>query len=268
MTSDNGGLADNLQQNKNIDLVIQVIKFIILLIKAPMHFKSKSLFLKIISLSLFAISLGYLEAAVVIYLRMQYFSNRFYLPLNNVMPNNVLLIEIFREISTIAILLSVAALSMKKFIERFASFLFIFALWDIFYYIFLKIILGWPVYTLDKDILLLIPIPWIAPVLAPIIVSVTFIILSMSIYYLSHKDSAFNNLGKMEWTFFSLGSFLIFCSFMTEYLFYRFENLDLIKKIINLTSTFNSNILQWTIFIVGEFFLISVIILLLIRKRH
>lgn len=233
-----------------------------------MHFKSKSLFLKITYLSLFSISLGYLEAVVVIYLRMQYYPNGFYFLLNNVIPNNVLLIEIFRELSTIAILLSVAILSTKKFIERFGSFLFIFALWDIFYYIFLKIILGWPVSLLDKDILLLIPVLWIAPVLAPIIVSVTFIIFSMSIYYLSYKDPAFNNLGKMEWTFFSLASFLIFCSFMSEYLFYRFENLDLIKNIINLISTFNSNILLWTIFIVGEFFLISVIILLLIRKKQ
>lgn len=233
-----------------------------------MHFKSKSLFLKITYLSLFSISLGYLEAVVVIYLRMQYYPNGFYFPLNNVIPNNVLLIEIFRELSTIAILLSVAILSTKKFIERFGSFLFIFALWDIFYYIFLKIILGWPVSLLDKDILLLIPIPWIAPVLAPIIASVTFIIFSMSIYYLSYKDPAFNNFSKMEWTFFSLASFLIFCSFMSEYLFYRFENLDLIKNIINLISTFNSNILLWTIFIVGEFFLISVIILLLIRKKQ
>jgi hypothetical protein len=232
------------------------------------HFKSKSLFLKITYLSLFSISLGYLEAVVVIYLRMQYYPNGFYFPLNNVIPNNVLLIEIFRELSTIAILLSVAILSTKKFIERFGSFLFIFALWDIFYYIFLKIILGWPVSLLDKDILLLIPIPWIAPVLAPIIASVTFIIFSMSIYYLSYKDPAFNNFSKMEWTFFSLASFLIFCSFMSEYLFYRFENLDLIKNIINLISTFNSNILLWTIFIVGEFFLISVIILLLIIKKQ
>jgi hypothetical protein len=232
------------------------------------HFKSKSLFLKITYLSLFSISLGYLEAAAVIYLRMQYFSNGFYFPLNNVIPNNVLLIEIFRELSTIAILIFVTILSTKKFIERLGSFLFIFALWDIFYYIFLKIILGWPVSILDKDILLLIPIPWIAPVLAPIIVSVTLIILSMSIYYLSYKNPAFNNLGKIERIFFSLGSFLIFCSFISEYLFYRFENLDLIKNIINLISAFNSNILLWTIFIVGEFSLISVIILLLIRKKQ
>ena len=68
-----------------------------------MHFKSKSLFLKIIYLSLFSISFGYLEAAVVIYLRMQYYPNGFYFLLNNVIPDNVLLIEIFRELSTITI---------------------------------------------------------------------------------------------------------------------------------------------------------------------
>ena len=192
---------------------------------------------------------------------MQYYPNGFYFPLNNLISNNVLLIEIFRELSTMAILLSAAILSAKKFIERFGNFLFIFALWDIFYYIFLKIILGWPVSILDKDILLLIPIPWIAPVLAPIIVSTTFIILSMSIYYLSYKNPTFNNLGKMEWTFFSLGLFLIFCSFMFKYLFYRFENLNLI-------SIFNSSMIFWSIFIAGEFFLISAIVLLLIRKKQ
>lgn len=236
-----------------------------------MDIRSKSLFLKITYLSLFSISLGYLEAAVVIYLRIQYCPNGFYFPFNNAVPSNVLLIEIFRELSTIAILLFVAILSTKKFIERFGNFLFIFALWDIFYYIFLKIILGWPASFSDKDILFLIPVPWIAPVLAPIIVSVTFIILSMSIYNLSYKDPTFNNLGKMEWTFLSLGSFLIFFSFISEYLFGRFENLDFMENIINLKkiiSTYNSNILLWTIFMFGELFLILVVILLLIRKKQ
>jgi len=235
------------------------------------HIRSKSLFLKITYLSLFSISLGYLEAAVVIYLRIQYCSNGFYFPFNNAVPSNVLLIEIFRELSTIAILLFVAILSTKKFIERFGNFLFIFALWDIFYYIFLKIILGWPASFSDKDILFLIPVPWIAPVLAPIIVSVTLIILSMSIYYLIYKDPTFNNLSKMEWTFLSLGSFLIFFSFISEYLFGRFENLDFMENIINLKkiiSTYNSNILLWTIFMFGELFLILVVILLLIRKKQ
>ena len=226
--------------------------------------KSKSFFLKITYLSLFSIALGYLEAAVVTYLRMQFYPHGFYFPLNNAVPDNVLLIEILRELSTIAILLLVAILSGKKFIERFGNFLFILGTWDIFYYIFLKITLGWPSSFFNKDILFLIPFPWISPVLAPIIVSVTLIILSTFIYNKCNKDPSFSNLGKLEWIFFSLSSFFIFCSFVSESLFNQFKYLGL--KIV--IPSYSSDMLLWIIFVVGELLLILVITLLSRIKKQ
>ena len=51
----------------------------------------------------------------------------------------------------------------------------IFGIWDIFYYIFLKIFLDWPESYLTWDILFLIPLPWVGPVLAPVLVSLSLI---------------------------------------------------------------------------------------------
>jgi len=62
---------------------------------------------------------------------------------------------------------------------RLAYFLTIFAVWDIFYYIWLKVLLGWPSSIMEWDILFLIPVTWAGPVLAPIILSITMLIGAM-----------------------------------------------------------------------------------------
>ena len=43
-----------------------------------------------------------------------------------------------------------------------------FGVWDICYYLFLKIMCDWPKSLFDWDILFLIPLPWWAPVIAPV----------------------------------------------------------------------------------------------------
>ena len=142
----------------------------------------KKTYAKFIYLGLFAISMGYLEAAVVVYLRKILYPNHSLFPLVIDISNKFFFIEIARELSTIIILFMVAVLAGKKFIERFSYFLYIFAIWDIFYYLFLKITINWPASFLDWDILFLIPIPWTSPVLAPLVCSLTMIILSSLVF--------------------------------------------------------------------------------------
>ena len=55
--------------------------------------------------------------------------------------------------------------------ERWAYALVIFSTWDIFYYVWLKVLLDWPASLMDWDILFLIPVVWASPVLCPILVS-------------------------------------------------------------------------------------------------
>jgi hypothetical protein len=59
--------------------------------------------------------------------------------------------------------------------QRFSYFLIGFGVWDVFYYVWLKLMLDWPASIFDWDILFLIPIPWIGPVLAPVLVSFAMI---------------------------------------------------------------------------------------------
>jgi hypothetical protein len=43
--------------------------------------------------------------------------------------------------------------------------------WDIFYYVWLKVLLDWPASLLTPDILFLIPLPWWGPVIAPVLIA-------------------------------------------------------------------------------------------------
>jgi hypothetical protein len=48
--------------------------------------------------------------------------------------------------------------------------------WDLFYYVWLRLLLGWPPSLLTWDVLFLIPVPWIGPVLAPVVVSIALVV--------------------------------------------------------------------------------------------
>jgi hypothetical protein len=148
---------------------------------------------KIIAILLFGIAFGYIEAAVVIYLRqiyspegfnipfypyLFYFGSSINIPLYLSLSNY--LVEILREAATMIVLVTFSYLAGKQFLERLAIFLFTFAVWDIFYYTFLFLIIRWPPSLLTMDILFLIPVPWLTPVIMPITASL--IMIGASIY--------------------------------------------------------------------------------------
>lgn len=138
--------------------------------------------------AVFGIAFGYVESACVIYLRastgllpgymqslaeIQRQSIGIYNQtlLQKSLPMSLLTVELVREIATMIMLLSVAAISAKKFKERVAIFLWTFAAWDIFYYVFLYLTVRWPEKPTTIDVLFLIPEPWFAQVWFPILIS-------------------------------------------------------------------------------------------------
>jgi len=154
---------------------------------------AKTFIPNIIAIAFFGIAFGYIEAAVVIYLRQLYFPEGFNLPFYpylfylgssiNIplyLTLNNFIVEVLREAATMTVLLAFSYLAGKRLLERLAIFLLTFAIWDIFYYIFLFLIIRWPPSLLTMDILFLIPVPWIAPVIAPITASL--IMIGVSIY--------------------------------------------------------------------------------------
>jgi hypothetical protein len=136
----------------------------------------------------FGAAFGFVEAAVVVYLRaavgllpgyggtladVARLSSEIYQKsqIQSDLPRSLLTVEIVREIATIVMLLSIALLSAKPFRVRSAIFLWCFAIWDICYYLGLYLTIGWPPSLLSPDVLFLIPAPWLAQVWFPILVS-------------------------------------------------------------------------------------------------
>ena len=169
---------------------------------------------KLILLSIFAIAMAYLEAVVVIYIREIYYPEGFAFPLK-IMPNEFLVIEIFREFSTIIMLISVALLMGKKAWEKFGFFIFIFGLWDIFYYLWLKITIDWPASIFQWDVLFLIPLPWIGPVIAPTLVALMMIIFGVHITLIYYRGFKIHP-PISAWLLSILGSAVILFSFMHD----------------------------------------------------
>ncbi len=88
-------------------------------------------------------------------------------------------VELGREFSTIVMLWGCAAAAGRTRVQRVASFLFLFGIWDILYYFWLRVITGlthfppFPASLGTWDILFLIPAPWTGPVYAPMVVAAT-----------------------------------------------------------------------------------------------
>lgn len=135
----------------------------------------------------FSIAFGYIEAAVVAYLRQIFHPDGFTFPMTvfgtDPLFKRFLLTEIGREAATIVLIFTGAWLSGHNRQQRVAYFLIIFAVWDIFYYIWLKVLLDWPASIMDWDILFLIPVTWASPVLYPVLISATLIVFAVVILY-------------------------------------------------------------------------------------
>jgi len=131
-------------------------------------------------MAVFFIAMAFLESAVVVYLRAMYYPEGFNFPLV-AMDGLLVNTEVGREIATMVMLLAPAALVTRSRLERFAWFCFGFGIWDIFYYVWLKVLLDWPASLTDPDLLFLVPVPWVGPVWAPCVVSIGLIALAIVI---------------------------------------------------------------------------------------
>jgi len=141
--------------------------------------------LKLTGLFFFAVAMGYMESAVVVYLRELYYPEGFHIISEEslkAVPFHILLTEAGRELATIIMLTSLSILLVRRnWLKRFAYFLFAFSIWDITYYLWLYILIGWPESLLANDVLFLIPKPWVGPVVAPILISFSLIFISFLI---------------------------------------------------------------------------------------
>lgn len=168
------------------------------------------------TLLLFAAAMAYIESAVVVYLRDIFYPMGFRFPVVPI-PWSIYLIESGRELGTLVLLYCVARISGRDRWERFLNFCFLFGIWDLFYYLWLKLFLNWPDTFLTWDILFLIPIPWVGPVLAPILVSLTLIGCSLVLTRLRAQGREIR-FSRLSWNGILIAGGLVLLSF-----FWKFE---------------------------------------------
>lgn len=179
---------------------------------------NKPIIKTMIWLTVFSIAMGFLETSVVVYLRELYYPDGFKFPLVPV-TRDIATTEFFRELATIIMLIGIGVMVGKNAIQRFVFFLYSFAIWDIFYYVFLKILLNWPESLFTWDILFLIPVPWVGPVIAPCIISLSMIVFTFVVVYFQEKGKHVH-ITFMEWLLFIFGSITTVLSFMWDYIIY------------------------------------------------
>ncbi len=125
---------------------------------------------------IYAMAMAWVESAVVFYLRSMIDRIEPYQP--NPLPiiGGFASVELPREFATMVMLFAVGCLAGKTWRARIGYAVVAFGVWDIFYYVFLKIICDWPHSLLDWDILFLLPMPWWGPVIAPVLISLLMIL--------------------------------------------------------------------------------------------
>ena len=125
---------------------------------------------------IYAIAMAWVESAVVFYLRSMIDRIEPYQPDPLPVIGGFASVELPREFATMAMLFAVGFLAGRTWRTRIGYAAIAFGVWDIFYYIFLKLMCGWPHSLLDWDVLFLLPLPWWGPVLAPVLISLLMIL--------------------------------------------------------------------------------------------
>lgn len=223
-------------------------------------------------LTIFSIAMGYLESSVVVYLRAIMYPDGFDFPLAP-FEQQLAITELFREAATIIMLLGAGIIAGKTFSERFAWFIYCFAIWDIFYYVFLKVLLDWPESFMTWDILFLIPVTWTGPVIAPVIVSLTMITLALIIVFFSSRTHI--KISYKEWSLIISGSVVLIVAFIWDYSKFILSHYSLNelfslpdnKPLYDLGLQYIPQSFNWFLFCTGEVIIITGIVLLYQRVR-
>ncbi len=223
---------------------------------------------------IFAIAMGYLESAVVVYLRELYYPEGFNFPLNP-MTQIITMTELFREAATLIMILAISILAAELWLHRFAWFLVVFSVWDLTYYVFLKVLLGWPESIFTIDILFLLPSIWTGPVIAPVINSLTMIVVAVVILKSKKGSLPLIRLSGFIWSLLLVGSLIILIAYMKEFIVFTINYRHLLSSgiigndpnILSLSTQFVPGCFDWLLFCIGVCMHLAAIYLIYKTKR-
>ena len=154
---------------------------------------SDTAFRRWIYVIIFAIAFAWVESSVVVYLQKIYYDGAFAFPVVVILENGkyvidyLMRIELGREIATIIMLIAIGCVAGKSKLQKLSFFMIAFGIWDIFYYVWLKVMINWPENLMTWDLLFLIPLPWVGPVITPIFIALMLIVAGSLIIYIEEQ---------------------------------------------------------------------------------
>ena len=206
----------------------------------------------------YAIAMAWVEAAVVYDLRVMTGRIDPYQPDPLTLSAVVERVEVIREAATMVMLLAVGAIAGRTWRARLGYTAIAFGVWDIFYYVFLRWICGWPASVFDWDILFLLPLPWWGPVLAPVSIAMLMIVWGTLVSRpgLRARDGAWAAYASC-----ATGIALALYVFMADAIRVSPQGADAVQRV--LPTTFN-----WMLFGVALVLMMSPIVSILSTRNH
>jgi hypothetical protein len=179
----------------------------------------------------YAAAMAWVESAVVFYLRTMI--HRIEPHQANPLPiiGNLGPVELAREAATMIMILTVGVLAGRTWRSRLGYTAIAFGAWDIFYYVFLKMMCGWPHSILDWDILFLLPLPWWGPVLAPVSIAVLMILWGTLVSRFDDK-SLVGGSSCRSWGINFIGVALALYVFMADSLRVAHQGVDVLRNVL------------------------------------
>ncbi len=188
----------------------------------------------------FAAGMAWVEAACVYFLRVLVDRVEPYqldpLPIRGILGE----VELVREGATLVMLAMTGMLAGRTWRARLGYAAIAFGFWDILYYVFLRIICGWPGSLFDWDVLFLLPLPWWGPVLAPVCIALLMIVWGTLVTQRQGRMPA-NRFTRASWGVSGAGILLALGVFMADSIRALPEGLDAVRQV--LPTSFN-----WPVF--------------------
>jgi len=191
---------------------------------------------------LFAIAMAYMESTVVVYLRRIYGISNLLLDIPSFDPV-IAPIEIGRELATLVMLMAVGWSVGKSLQSRISFTFFTFGIWDIFYYIWLRVFIGWPNSLFETDLLFLIPLPWWGPIIAPVLIACLMVVGGI-LAVISDDEGRTIRFSVFGWTALTAGVLILLYSFMEDALAIMPAEIETLAQLR--PTSFN-----WPIYILG-----------------
>jgi hypothetical protein len=208
---------------------------------------------------IFALAMAWVESAVVYYLRSMIHRIVPYQPNPLPVAGGFGFAEGMRELATMVMLLTVGILAGRNWKSRLGYSAIAFGVWDIFYYVFLKVMCGFPSTLLDWDVLFLLPLPWWGPVLAPVSIALLMILWG-TVVSSWRIERARNGSEWKAWGLNFLGITLALYLFMADSIRVANKGLDALRDV--LPQSFN-----WPLFCLALMLMAAPVIEVIWRMR-